>query len=48
MKGLRTLVFGMKELNSEDLKDIRDGKIDSSELERDFKLLGVTGVEDLL
>ena len=47
-KGLRTLIFGMKELSSdwdhEKLMDVKDLEI----LEDGIRLLGVTGLEDLL
>ena len=45
MKGLRVLMFGMKNINGE-----TDGSLeeDNDVFEKDIELLGITGLEDML
>ena len=45
-KGLRTLLYGMKEIDWDGTRDPID--VDVAEIECELKLLGATGVEDLL
>ena len=45
-KGLRTLLFGMKEIEWDGTRDTLDVEVE--EIECDLTVLGATGVEDLL
>jgi P-type E1-E2 ATPase len=47
-KGLRTLVFGVRDLSGFNEAAILNNEIVAVDLEKDIRLLGVSGVEDLL
>lgn len=45
MKGLRVLIFGMKNINGETNGSLKE---DNDVFEKDIELLGITGLEDML
>ena len=47
-EGLRTLVFAMRDLDSSQIEYEKANDQASSPVEGEYKMLGVTGVEDLL
>jgi len=48
VRGFRTLVFCMREITEMSAAEILKPTMDPKPLERDYQLLGVSGVEDLL